>query len=459
MPQTKSAQTRRKLLQAALQSALFSSLFPARFSLAQSQSSSYQTDSLKRPTMTYDTSTWKPFCFGRLMMLLPPEAVTTIRCKLSRDEIKLRTDLSSMALLTQEVKARQDEFKSQTHKEFGNRYIGTYDLNGHGFSVFGYNDDEINPINKKHYRRTHNYFFTQIPFRVWCITEEGVHTPDTRKVVVDAYTQLAAQIRPLADGEVPKEFGCVIEKGIIRSDTWEAEGMDCSFRLPWFTNPVDNYPLVTFAMESLAQGVADTEDDEIVKKASSGFESIFRGLSGFKMLRKAYTTINGLALQQVLISGPDEGKAPGWRTYQFLLRGMGKAKDNYAPNIEIRMKGRLPESHKKPAPPFANDEAAVAFWDAVVGTLRLRPVLAADGRTITDSGAVELPPTCQSEGLVPRTGVYEAQIDASHPSASYFNEGPLRWAYKQEGERMNRLGAYGAEHLVTWTWIRKNWEV
>ncbi len=289
--------------------------------------------------------------------------------------------------------------------------------------------------------------------------DDGLFDVETRSQVINDYTQLAAQIRPLADGEVPKEFGCVIEKGLIRSDTWEAEGVDCSFRLPWFTNPVDNYPLVSFSMDSLAQGVADTEKNDIVKKATSGFDAIVKGISGFKMLRKAYTTINGLALQQVLISGPDEGKAPGWRTYQFLLRGMGKAKDNYAPNIEISMDGFLPESHKKPAPPFANDEAAVAFWDAVVGTLRLRPVLAADGRTITDSGAVELPPTCQSEGLVPRTGVYEAQIDASHPSASYFNEGPLRWAYKQEGERMNRLGAYGAEHLVTWTWIRKNWEV
>ncbi len=454
MPQTKSAQTRRKLLRAALQSALFSSLFPARFSLAQNKSSSPEPDSLKRPTMTYDTSTWKPFCFGRLMMLLPPEAVTTIRCKLSRDEIKLRTDLSSMALLTQEVKARQDEFKSQTHKDFGNRYIGTYDLNGHGFSVFGYNDDEINPINKKHYRRTHNYFFTQIPFRVWCITEEGVHTPDTRKVVVDAYTQLAAQIRPLADGEVPKEFGCVIEKGIIRSDTWEAEGVSCSFELPWFTNPVDNLPLVIFSMESRAQGKVDSQS---MLDRLSPMQAIANAAKGVRTIRKEKSTLNGIEGEQYILR--ERSPEDDWSGYLFRFASVGKPQDNYHPTLSLTMKGRAPQSYKKPAPPFANDEAAVAFWDAVVGTLRLRPVLAADGRTITDSGAVELPPTCQSEGLVPRTGVYEAQIDASHPSASYFNEGLLRWAYKQEGERMGRLGAYGAEHLVTWTWIRKTWEV
>ncbi|WP_428718363.1 hypothetical protein [Undibacterium curvum] len=166
MPQTKSAQTRRKLLQAALQSALFSSLFPARFSLAQSQPSSPQPDSLKRATMTYDTSTWKPFCFGRLMMLLPPEAVTTIRCKLATREIKLRTDLTSMDLLVKEVNARQDEFKNQSHKMFGNRYIGTYDLNGRGFSVWGYAWGNIGSLTKDHQGLMYQYFVTANPFRV-----------------------------------------------------------------------------------------------------------------------------------------------------------------------------------------------------------------------------------------------------------------------------------------------------
>ena len=454
MPQTKSAQTRRKLLQAALQSALFASLFPARFSLAQSQPSSPQPDSLKRPTMTYDTSTWKPFCFGRLMMLLPPEAVTTIRCKLATREIKLRTDLTSMDLLVKEVKARQDEFKKLAHKEFGHRYIGTDDLGGRGYSVFGYDDDEINRFAKVYFCEMYLYFFTVSPFRVWYIKGDSEISSEIRKELVNNFTHLAAQIRPLADGEVPKEFGCVIEKGIIRSDTWEAEGVSCSFELPWFTNPVDNLPLVIFSMESRAQGKVDSQS---MLDRLSPMQAIANAAKGVRTIRKEKSTLNGIEGEQYILR--ERSPEDDWSGYLFRFASVGKPQDNYHPTLSLTMKGRAPQSHKKPAPPFANDEAAVAFWDAVVGTLRLRPVLAADGRTITDSGAVELPPTCQSEGLVPRTGVYEAQIDASHPSASYFNEGPFRWAYKQEGERMGRLGAYGAEHLVTWTWIRKNWEV
>ncbi len=454
MPQTKSAQTRRKLLQAALQSALFASLFPARFSLAQSQPSSPQPDSLKRPTMTYDTSTWKPFCFGRLMMLLPPEAVTTIRCTLATREIKLRTDLTSMDLLVKEVKARQDEFKNQSHKMFGNRYIGTYDLNGRGFSVWGYAWGNIGSLTKDHQGLMYQYFVTANPFRVWYMKDDGLFDVETRSQVINDYTQLAAQIRPLADGEVPREFGCVIEKGIIRSDTWEAESVSCSFELPWFTNPVDNLPLVIFSMESRAQGKVDSQS---MLDRLSPMQAIANAAKGVRTIRKEKSTLNGIEGEQYILR--ERSPEDDWSGYLFRFASVGKPQDNYHPTLSLTMKGRAPQSYKKPAPPFANDEAAVAFWDAVVGTLRLRPVLAADGRTITDSGAVELPPTCQSEGLVPRTGVYEAQIDASHPSASYFNEGPLRWAYKQEGERMNRLGAYGAEHLVTWTWIRKNWEV
>lgn len=61
--------------------------------------------------------------------------------------------------------------------------------------------------------------------------------------------------------------------------------------------------------------------------------------------------------------------------------------------------------------------------------------------------------TCRSGEITPKTGVYEAHLLKSHPSASYYNTSPNRFYFRQKGQPMIRLGVPdGGESLVVWTW-------
>ena len=61
--------------------------------------------------------------------------------------------------------------------------------------------------------------------------------------------------------------------------------------------------------------------------------------------------------------------------------------------------------------------------------------------------------TCRSHAIVPRTGLWEARLPATHPSAQDYSRGDWRFAYRKQGDTMSSLGV-PEEHLVVWSWLR-----
>ncbi|MCC4589592.1 hypothetical protein LL974_00425 [Xanthomonas campestris pv. cannae] len=61
--------------------------------------------------------------------------------------------------------------------------------------------------------------------------------------------------------------------------------------------------------------------------------------------------------------------------------------------------------------------------------------------------------TCRSHAIVPRTGLWEARLPASHPSAQDYSRCDWRFAYRKQGDTMSSLGV-PEEHMVVWTWLR-----
>ena len=65
------------------------------------------------------------------------------------------------------------------------------------------------------------------------------------------------------------------------------------------------------------------------------------------------------------------------------------------------------------------------------------------------------PVTCFSGGTVPKTGWYEGQLPPDHPSHALYSQLDARFAYRQAGQHMCKLGVQPPrqEALVVWTWI------
>ena len=63
--------------------------------------------------------------------------------------------------------------------------------------------------------------------------------------------------------------------------------------------------------------------------------------------------------------------------------------------------------------------------------------------------------TCFSGGAVPRTGWYEGQLPPEHPGHAIYGQLDARFAYREAGQRMTRLGVQPDrdEALVVWTWM------
>ena len=413
--------------------------------------------------LSLDTSLWTPFCFGRLMVLLPPGSSTGLRSTFWTKDLTLREDLTNMQQLQAEVQAKEQEFKNLKHQDFGNRYIRTLGLGGKGVSVWGY-EFEDGGFNNKHYDRIHSYFYSENPFRVWYLTDRYPH--DSADVARDYFAKLARELRPLADGEVPKEPGFVVKGGIVRTQEWRAEGANLGFSLPFFKNPIDpSTSLVSFGLESLAQGV----DGKKLLDRLSPVQAALAAFSGARVIRKGERTINGLVGDEYLYR--ERTKDDRWTAYKFLWEMPGKAENVYQPNIELRMSVKVPVTVQYPEPPFKTDEEALAFWDAVTGTLRLRPMQGRDGQAIAPDGTP--PPTARVGEVCPKSGVWEAQLAATGPLHDWpqwvqlLQRAPSRLKEVAQGQSMPQV--YVSVHpkeeeknavlnaAITWRWVKADW--
>lgn len=394
-----------------------------------------------------DTANWKPLCFARLVINLPSEAVPGSRHRFWGDELVLRKDLTSMELLSKEVARRQQTFKSLAHKEFGNRYIQTYDLDKKGITVWGYEDGEANRLNGRHLRETHDYYYSSSPFRAWYMHSEVGQ--DNIKSAMDYQLNLAKQIRALSDGEIPREYGYAIDGGLVRTDELMAEVGEMWFKLPFFDNAVNpGQQLVSFGVTSMVNGTAR---DRLLDRISP-VQSALLALKGVRVIRKRDLQLNGMEGQEYLYR--ERSSDDRWTAYSFRWEAQGKVDDVYAPNIVADMHVAMPSTSDYPPPPFKSDEEAVAFWDAIVGTLRMRPMVSAAGAQIGQhEGGIESV-SCGSGSICPKTGVYVASIDANHPDARFVNTNRGRWKYVEKGQSMGTFGLLGEEDKIVWTWLR-----
>jgi hypothetical protein len=401
---------RRQLLRYAMGAVCAATLRPSLFSLTFAAATLSQSACKPRSTaMPIDTSQWKPLAFGRFTLLAPPDATSVGTYRMWNALIERNKDITSMELLKQEVAAKQAEFKSLKHVDFGNRYINTYDLKGKGVSVWGYKRGEINDLNNLHYATVYVYYYATDPFKVWTVKRTFSMGDGAEKQELDYELKLAQAIRPLQAGEVPRGYGFVMDGGMVESDEYVGEQAEFSCWTPaWLNSDQSSGPNGFGGLRVFTTAPARATETTLFQRLDKGHATLAALLSSGKELRKRELVINGIAGQEYLYRTANVRS--DWTEYHFEWAVNGKVEDNYHPDISVTFDMHTPSDDVLPPAPFKSDEDAIAFWDAALGTLQLRPVTAADGNKVSQDGAVEAVPRARVGQTCSTSGVWEAKL-------------------------------------------------
>lgn len=179
----------------------------------------------------------------------------------------------------------------------------------------------------------------------------------------DFLTEIAPTLSVRDSSTIPTQPGFCFDNGFIAMNPKRGESVEWGWSLP-------GHPKVYFGVsartndDKVDEGILDREAD-ILKELQAAIG--VTGMADVKTLRKRRFDLNGMAAQEWLREITDD--AP---EYQFNLEIPGKPNDLANPSINLSLKvgGSSIKGHVKPS---LTTGEAIALWDAVIQTLRLRP--------------------------------------------------------------------------------------
>jgi hypothetical protein len=253
--------------------------------------------------------------------------------------------------------------------------IGVFDsVNEDSKIVVGYKDTSYN-----NFVRLHSYIrLDKIAF-VQSIPSSGMGFTDTdgkRKTDKNAYKKdveellsIARRLRLRDENEIPDEPGICIEEGFIASPLdFDSERIAIGFRFP-------ELPDVSLAVHTISmEHPSEDSTLEAALKAGreeaneEGWGALFKRI---KTLRKQDRTIGKWEGAEALSRLPSKDGSPETHDFMFIAPGFGK--DLLRPFVKIMFYTGVKENARGQVQPSLTDEEAVALWDKLTSTIRVRP--------------------------------------------------------------------------------------
>jgi len=317
----------------------------------------------------------KTVCFGRFMIDLP-ESAQLIWGPMSVP-YKLNVYPNKGYTIKREIYTKTNEITSKKHSEEPSMLIGVFDsVNEDSKILVGYEDrhDTLGAQLYSYIRLDKVLFVQSIPSSPLVVSDEsarmGIREDKTiYKKDVEELQNIARRLRLRAENEIPDETGVCIEEGFI---SWPLdfrhERIAIGFRFP-------QAPDVTFAIETMATS-RPREDSTLEAALKAGREEAGeRGLGALfkriKTLRKQDRTIGQWEGAEALMRLPSKDGNP--ESHEFIFKSPGAAKDMLRPWAEINFYTGVKGNARGQVPPSLTDEEAIAMWDRLTSTIRVRP--------------------------------------------------------------------------------------
>jgi hypothetical protein len=210
------------------------------------------------------------------------------------------------------------------------------------------------------------------------------------RVLPKLQDQLLPNLHARHSDDTPSQPGFCLKDGFISNDgaTRQFEDAAITFkfaRWPGVWVSVETTTVTKLGEPSLLQRIDGSRVWEAYKDV----------VSQVRTLRRGQRTINGRAGEEFLVTIPTDG---GYRLHQFHWEAQGAEVGNgLQPTLTVELESGMTRENGVPVRPRLTDEQAVALFDAVTNSVRLRPVT---GATVSD---VQTPPKAPL-GTLAQTG-------------------------------------------------------
>jgi hypothetical protein len=228
--------------------------------------------------------------------------------------------------------------------------------------------------------------------------EETAYDPAKFGDILSALQRdLLPNLRARSPGKTPSEPGFCLEDGFISND-----GATRQFEDAAITFEFAQWPGVWVSVETTT--VTKLGEPSLLQRidGSGVWEAYKDVVSQVKTLRRGQRTINGRAGEEFLVTIPTDG---GYRLHQFHWEAQGTEIGNgLEPTLTVEFESGMTRENGVPVRPRLTDEQAVALFDAVANSVRLRPVTGAMVSAAKTSPKPPLGTLAQTGVPCPQTG-------------------------------------------------------
>jgi hypothetical protein len=220
-------------------------------------------------------------------------------------------------------------------------------------------------------------------------------------------TQLLPNLRARAAGEIPSRPGFCLKDGFIANSGSAAQFEDAGISFKFA-----QWPGVLVSVRTMT--ITKTGEPSLLKRMDSGgVPDAFKNLaSRIQILRRGGREINGRSGEEMLSTVPAEG---GFHLHQFRWEAQGTSVDDpLKPTLIVELQSGMTLSNGEPVRPKLTDDQAIALFDAVANSLRIRPVGDVKTGDADPSPTLPLGALAQTGSICPQKGWWTCPEASSH---------------------------------------------
>jgi len=309
----------------------------------------------KEPVMS-DTKTW---CVGRFLVDIPADAqVNGQEYEYIFGPIASDTSATSEQHFTEMMAQRETELKAGKQKD--SYTLTSVKSPSSSIRIFELSKQlVIGPsAGFEAYRWNHDHVFS--------MQERSYQPEKLPQTIVDLNENVLSKLEFRAEDEEPPQPGFCLKDGFIANDGANAQYEDAGISFKFARWPG---VLVSVSTET----VTKMGEQTLLQRMDSGgvpaqFIHLFRQI---KTLRRGHREINGRKGEEILETVPADG---GFHLHQFRWEAQGTSvSEPLKPTLVVELESGVFSINGEPMRPQLTDAQAIAVFDAVAASIRLRP--------------------------------------------------------------------------------------
>jgi len=296
---------------------------------------------------------WITRAIGRHLVDLPAEAKLTETY--SYNEVKIEPfAIPHRRFFDIVVDARERVLKEAQHEKHGSMFIERVEHPNGSVTLISWKAPYLESI----------FFDTYFLIGNKAIKYSGGVSAERKQTALETDRRLSGEWRELQPGEIPEGIGFVAGGVILAAKRFNLESWTLSAQFPG--KPEVYFELTAFARYKTEPGLRERAGGGL---ASGALSFLAGALAGKSTLRNRARPVGPIEADEILMAATQSGR----RNYGFKWEAPGKKHSLAEPNLIAELIDGIYDPDSGRANAFQDDDEALALWDAIIDSIRLRP--------------------------------------------------------------------------------------